>query len=92
MVIDSTDRERLGVIKEELFKMLAHEVVQLALAPVCLFCARRAAAACRMHPFRSASQRFGPPPPPPPPPSPPPPKRTCNPPACSSLQTSKICR
>lgn len=26
MVIDSTDRERLGVIKEELFKMLAHEV------------------------------------------------------------------
>lgn len=26
MVIDSTDRERLGLAKEELYKMLAHEV------------------------------------------------------------------
>jgi hypothetical protein len=34
MVIDSTDRERLGVIKEELFKMLAHEVRPAALSLV----------------------------------------------------------
>ena len=26
MVIDSTDRERLSITKEELYKMLAHEV------------------------------------------------------------------
>jgi hypothetical protein len=27
MVVDSTDRERMAITKEELFKMLSHEVI-----------------------------------------------------------------
>lgn len=29
LVVDSTDRERLSIAKEELYKMLGHEVIQL---------------------------------------------------------------
>lgn len=44
MVIDSTDRERLAVSREELFKMLAHE--ELSKAAVLIYANKQVKISC----------------------------------------------
>lgn len=39
VVVDSTDRERISVTKEELYKMLAHEVSRLCVCFVLMLIA-----------------------------------------------------
>lgn len=48
LVIDSTDRERLSITKEELYKMLACEVRPRQLYSLCLDASRRTWLSCQI--------------------------------------------